>query len=107
MDRETFFVGMDLGSFKTSVAASNGRRETIQTTWGWPKDHVARAMLGCDVVFGEQVLQRRLALDVVRPFAKGALKYLNDSQAAVAPDEVQRRQQAARLLVEHVISLLS
>jgi hypothetical protein len=26
MDRETFFVGMDLGSFKTSVMASNGAR---------------------------------------------------------------------------------
>ena len=107
MDREIFYVGMDLGSFKTSVMASNGRRETIHTTVGWPKDHVARAMLGCDVVFGEQVLQKRLALDVVRPFAKGALKYLDDGQAAVTPEEVLRRQKAARLLVEHIVSRLS
>jgi hypothetical protein len=95
MDREAFYIGMDLGSFKTSVMASNGRRETIHTTVGWPKDHVARAMLGCEVVFGEQVLQKRLALDVIRPFAKGALKYLDDGQAAVTPEEVVRRQKAA------------
>jgi rod shape-determining protein MreB len=106
MERETFYVGMDLGSFKTSVMASNGRRETLHTIVGWPKDHVARAMLGCDVVFGEQVMQKRLALDVVRPFEKGALKYSEDGQSPVAPEEATRRQKAARLLVQHIVSQL-
>ena len=107
MDQQVFFVGMDLGSFKTSVVASNGNRATLHTSVGWPKDYVARAFLGCDAVFGEDVARQRLALDVVRPFAKGALKYLDDAQAGVTAADIAKRRLAAKLLVEHAVSLLS
>jgi rod shape-determining protein MreB and related proteins len=106
MDQRILHVGMDFGSFKTSVVASNGRRETLHTAVGWPKDHVARALFGRDVVFGDELVSQRLALDVVRPFAKGALKYLDGAQVGVPADEFLRRQQAARLLVEHLVNLL-
>ncbi len=106
MNRDALFVGMDLGSFKTSVVASNGKRETLHTAVGWPKDHVARALLGRDVVFGEDILRQRLALDVVRPFAKGALKYVDQAHSGVSRDEVGKRQHAARLLVEHAVALI-
>lgn len=36
------YVGMDLGTFKTSVASSGGYRDVMQTAVGWPKDHFAR-----------------------------------------------------------------
>ena len=36
MDKDIFHVGMDLGSFKTSVVASNGKRATMLTATGWP-----------------------------------------------------------------------
>ena len=98
-------IGMDLGTFKTSVVSSNGRREVVYSAVGWPKDHVARTMLGQDVVFGQDVLERRLALDVVRPFEKAVLKYNHHAEADVPEENVEKHRQAARLLVEHAVSL--
>jgi rod shape-determining protein MreB and related proteins len=106
MDQRILHVGMDFGSFKTSVVGSNGKRETLHTAVGWPKDDVARALFGREVVFGDELFTQRLALDVVRPFAKGALKYLDGAEAGVSSDEFARRQQAARLLVEHLVNQL-
>jgi rod shape-determining protein MreB len=104
MEQDTIYIGMDLGTYKTSVASSTGARDAIPSAAGWPKDHVARALLGSDVVFGNAVVEHRLALDVVRPFAKGALKY-NDLAAGVPADQVARHKEAARLLVEHAVEL--
>jgi rod shape-determining protein MreB len=104
MKRETFYVGMDLGTFQTSILASNAKRGSFHTAVGWPRDHVARAMLGRDVIFGEDVVQQRLALDVVRPFAKGALKFVATEHDA---EQLERHKHAARLLVEHAVSLVA
>jgi rod shape-determining protein MreB len=70
MVKETIFIGMDLGTFKTSVASSNGIREDLYTAVGWPHDHVARNLLGRDLVFGNEIVEQRLALNVVCPFEK-------------------------------------
>lgn len=105
MSDQVVYIGMDLGTFKTSVASSNGRRDVLCTAVGWPKDHVARAMLGCDVVFGNDVFEQRLALDVVRPFAKGALKYADQAECGLSADDVRKHQDAARLIVEHAVQL--
>lgn len=106
MNKDVLYVGMDLGSFKTAVVASNGRRENLLTAVGWPKDHVARAMLGRDVVFGEDLIRQRLAIDVVRPFAKGALKYLSHDKAGFPDASLARHKEAARLLVREAVSRL-
>lgn len=103
MEGAITFIGMDLGTFKTSVVSSDGRREVLQTAVGWPKDHVARTLLGRDVVFGEEVQRQRMALDVVRPFALGALKFNDHGQAGISPDQVARHKEAARLIVEHAV----
>ncbi len=105
MNGEIVFIGMDLGTFKTSVACSNGRRDVVPSAVGWPKDYIARATLGRDVVFGKDVHEKRLALDVVRPFQKGALKYLDHTEGGVAPSKVEKHKEAAKLLVEHAVSL--
>ncbi len=68
------FIGMDLGTFKTSVCCSNGQRETLQSQVGWAKDHVARHLVGNDIAFGADIERNPLALDIVRPFAMGAFK---------------------------------
>ncbi|MDA1050772.1 MAG: rod shape-determining protein [Planctomycetota bacterium] len=101
---EVTFVGMDLGTFKTSVCCSNGQRETLQSQVGWPKDHVARHLVGCDIAFGAEIERHPLALDVVRPFAMGALKFNDHRVAGVTPELVEVHRTAAQLLVRHAVS---
>lgn len=105
MATDITYIGMDLGSFKTSVASSHGQREVLPSAVAWPRDHVARAMFGRDVVFGEDVFQQRMALKIVRPFEKGALKYLDREQVGMSESEAVRHMEAAKLLVEHIVSL--
>ena len=97
------YVGMDLGCYKTSVAATNGTREVVYSIVGWPKDPVSRKMLGKDIVFGNEAFQHRLALDVVRPFEKGALKYADNATAGVAPERLAKFKEAAKELVKFVV----
>ena len=105
MHRDKVYVGMDLGTFKTSVASSTGTRDVVFSAVGRPKDHIARALLGRDVVFGKDIFEHRLALDVVRPFEKGMLKYNSHADAGVPQDQVRQHKEAARLLVEHAVAL--
>src|SRR5262245_34848201 len=99
------YIGMDLGTFKTSVASSRGTREVIPSAVGWPKDQIAKTMLGRDVVFGKDVIEQRMALRVVRPFEKGGLKYAAPKDTGLKADQVELNKEAARLLVEQAVSL--
>lgn len=105
MDKAITFVGMDLGTYKTSVAASTGSREVVLTAVGWPKDPISRAMLGRDIIFGKDIVEHRLALNIVRPFEKGVLKFNTHTEAGVPVGEIEKHKEAARLLVEHAVSL--
>jgi rod shape-determining protein MreB len=105
MDHDIVYVGMDLGTFKTSVASSTGVRDVLPSAVGWPKDHVARTMLGCDVVFGKDLTEHRLALNIIRPFEKGVLKYNGIKETGVRAEEIEKHKEAARLLVEHAVTL--
>ena len=99
------YIGMDLGCYKTSVAATNGTREVVYSIVGWPKDPISRKMLGKDIVFGNEAFQHRLALDTIRPFEKGALKYADNSEAGVPPERLAKYKEAAKELVKYVVSL--
>jgi len=98
-------IGMDLGCFKTSIAATNGTREVVHSIVGWPKDPVSRKMLGKDIVFGNEAFRHRLALETVRPFEKGALKYIEDKESGIAQEKLARYKVAAKELVRHAVSL--
>jgi rod shape-determining protein MreB len=106
MNVEATFIGIDLGAFKTSVTCSNGRREMLPTAVGRPKDHVAAAKIGRDVVFGSEIRRRRLILDVVRPFEHGLLKYKEPDELRENEADVEQRNEAARLIVAHAVSLM-
>jgi rod shape-determining protein MreB len=105
MAKEMVLIGMDLGSFKTSVASSTGAREVIHTAVGWPKDAIGQKLFGREVVFGREILDNRLALQVIRPFAKGVLKYRDHKEVGLAEGNIAKHKEAAKLLVEYAVSL--
>ena len=98
------YVGMDLGTFKTSVASSTGLRDVVPTAVGWPKDHIARTMLGRDVVFGKDLVEHRLALEVVRPFEKGLLKYVDATSVGMNEKQVEKHMLATKLVIEYAVA---
>ncbi len=106
-DTNPVFVGMDLGTFKTSVASSAGLRDCTPTAVGWPKDHIARTMLGRDVVFGQDLTDHRLALDVIRPFEKGVLKYGDPATSGLSEKQVEKHTLATRLVIEYAVNLVN
>ena len=43
---DTVFLGIDLGTSRTSITSSTGFRKTVYSYVGYPKDYVARKKLG-------------------------------------------------------------
>ncbi len=99
------YVGIDLGTSRTSVAASNGVRETVWSYVGYPKDVVARKALKKDILFGREAVEKRLSLDLYRPFEKGIIKFSTDETASTPKDVIERYMKAAKDLVRHALSL--
>lgn len=71
---EALFVGIDLGTSRSSVSTSRGSRKWVESYVGWPKDFVARKLLGQRVLFGEEALNHRLSLNLSRPLEHGVIK---------------------------------
>jgi len=88
------YVGIDLGTSRTSISASNGARHTILSYVGYCKDVIGQKRLGKQVLVGETALDNRLALDIVRPLKNGVI------------DSVDRRAlTAVQELLKHAINL--
>ena len=69
---EPVFLGIDLGTSRTSITTSTGFRQTVWSYVGYPKDHVAKKKLGGrDIIYGKEVLDNRMSLNVYRPLAGG------------------------------------
>ncbi|MEQ8764507.1 MAG: MamK family actin-like protein [Planctomycetota bacterium] len=98
-DHGVLYIGMDLGTSRTSISASNGVRETVESYVGYPKDVVARKMIGRDVMFGVEALGKRLSLNIFKPLEKGVIKDSDDGAT------IEENMKAARDLIQHAISL--
>ena len=57
---DRLYIGIDLGTFQSTIATSKGEIHTIETVVGTPKDPVARNMLGRDTLFGADALPHTL-----------------------------------------------
>lgn len=92
---DKLYIGIDLGTSRSAIAASNGKRAWIDSYVGWPKDFVARKALGAPVLFGEEALKHRLSLELNRPLEHGVIK-----------EGTARDQEAIRELIGHMIGLV-
>lgn len=95
------YLGIDLGTSRTSVTASNGVRETIASFVGYPKDVVAKKLLQKDVLFGDEAIQKRLSLNLYRPLGEGVLKH--SMEGGNGGEDYDGNVRAARDLIAEVI----
>ncbi|MBF0594750.1 MAG: rod shape-determining protein [Candidatus Omnitrophica bacterium] len=96
-DADALFVGIDLGTSSSVIAASNGVREVVPSFVGFPKDNIAQELLGSEPLFGDAALKHRLSVELVRPLAKGVI------QETKTGENINLK--AAQLLVQHLLHL--
>jgi rod shape-determining protein MreB len=96
-DHGVLYLGIDLGTSRTCVSASNGVREGVPSFVGYPKDVVSRKLLRRDVLFGDDAIRHRLSLKFFRPLEHGVLK------ASEKEGDGPTNKQAARDLIAEII----
>jgi rod shape-determining protein MreB and related proteins len=101
-DHGVLYIGMDLGTSRTSVSASNGVRESLFSVVGYPKDVVSKKLLKKDVLFGKEAIEKRLSLKTYKPLEKGVLKYTGDGSMS---EEARQNLKAAQDLIGEAIRL--
>jgi len=100
-------IGIDIGSFKTAITASNGRRVVIPSVVGWPQSDTVRQQLGRDFLIGNDVARNRIPLEIAFPFRRGALSYWDNDTSHSDPTMTPRGQAGAELLLTHAVSLVT
>jgi rod shape-determining protein MreB and related proteins len=91
---EALAVGIDLGTSRSSISASNGERHWIDSYAGWPVDMVARKLVKKPVLIGREALDNRPMLDLRRPLEHGLIKEGSDKD-----------EQAVQEILRHLMSL--
>jgi rod shape-determining protein MreB len=98
-ESDVVYIGIDLGSSRTSITSSTGVRETVWSYVGYAQDHVSKKKLGGrEVVFGKEAVDNRMALNLVRPLEHGAFKMKGGKATA-------DRMRAVKDLLQYVIGL--
>ncbi len=97
-DHGVLYLGIDLGTSRTSVSSSNGVRETVASYVGYPKDVVSRKLLKKDVLFGDEAIERRLSLRFYRPLGDGVIKGSGEDG-----EEAKENLKAAQDLIGEII----
>ena len=87
-------IGIDLGTSRSAIAASNGKRRWVHSYVGWPRDFVARKMLKKEVLVGKDAIEHRNSVNLVRPLEYGVIR-----------DGTDKDKKAVRELVRHLIEL--
>lgn len=88
------FVGIDLGTSRSSISASNGTRQWIESYVGWPKDFISLQVVGKPVLFGSEALRHRLSLDLCRPLEHGVIK-----------EGIEKNEEAVKEIIKYLIEL--
>lgn len=83
------YLGIDLGTSQAAIAADNGVRHVVPTYVGYPRDEISTDLLKKNIVFGQEALDHRLSLELIRPLEHGIVKrgedgkYVNAVQALI------------------------
>jgi len=93
---ETLFVGIDLGTSRSSISASNECTAWIESFVGWPKDFISAKVLGKPVMFGAEALEHRLSLEMCRPMERGVIK-----------EGIDRSEDAVKEIIQELIRLVN
>jgi len=88
------YIGIDLGTSRTSMSTSRGARHMVLSYVGVCKDVIGHKRLGKGILVGQEALDNRLALDLVRPL-KGGVIDTSDARCV----------RGVRELLQHVVSL--
>jgi rod shape-determining protein MreB and related proteins len=92
--KEALHVGIDLGTSRSSISASNGGRHVVESYVGWPLDTVARKIVKKPILFGREALENRPMLELYRPLERGLIK-----------EGSAKAEAAVRELLRHLIGL--
>lgn len=106
MTASATLIGIDIGSFKTVITASNGRRVVVPSIVGWPKEETVREQLGRECLIGNDVARNRVPMEIVFPFRRGALSYWDKDASQSDPRIASRCHAAAELLLAHAVGLI-
>lgn len=102
-DSGVLYVGIDLGTSRSAIAASNGVRAETASYVAYPRDVVSMKALKKDKLFGEEALKHKLSCDFYRPMEKGQIRYADRDNKMNAGGEAKVKQAAIDLL-HHVVA---
>jgi rod shape-determining protein MreB len=106
-DHGVLYIGIDFGTSRTSVSASNGQRSTISSFVGYPKDLISRKLLKKEVLYGDEALEHRLSLKLLRPLEFGVIKGSGEHDGkALTKTEWEDNLKAAKDLLRHAVALV-
>jgi len=73
-ESKDLFIGIDLGTNHTAISTSNGKKNSILSIVGTPRDAVASKFLKKERLYGDEALKHRVALNMFKPIESGLLK---------------------------------
>ena len=73
-NEKNLYIGVDLGTNHTAISTSDGKKNTILSLVGTPRDPVASKFLKKEHLYGEEALKHRVALKLLRPVENGLIK---------------------------------
>jgi rod shape-determining protein MreB len=98
-------VGIDLGTSRTVIACDNGQRSFIPSYVGFPRDAVSRKMFGRDIIFGEEAIKHRMALNLYKPLEKGVIVHSDEPEKEA--EGYKKSLYVARELLKQAIHLVA
>jgi rod shape-determining protein MreB len=102
-DGDILYVGLDLGTSRSSICTSTDIRRTVTSVVGWPKDLISYKFLQKQVVIGDECLENRMAVDMIWPLEHGVFRHRpGDDEEGDGED---REAEAVEHLVTYIVQL--